>query len=237
MYNIGQKVVFSHEYLSRPLIGIITGKYATYSFNGSDFNYEVTVGGTTYHQIKEYDICEYTEKLKSVKLSKRDYRIDKNGFIMNGDFSEPHNGWSDRIIADKIIEIIKEQKGSLRFDESFLPKYAFQFGYDKNGRGFKPMKFDWNRDRLDALNYSLGLYTSSTPRSEYKPSKVFFNDKKKATTLMFGNEATVVKCGEGDKYDKRIGFLEAYFQATCGMSKNKANKYLKKIVEESEDVK
>ena len=66
------------------------------------------------------------------------------------------------------------------------------------------------------------------------PDNVFFNDKKKATTLMFYNEATVVKCGKDDKYSRRIGFLEAYFQATCGLSKTKAKKYLDKIVEDKE---
>ena len=69
---------------------------------------------------------------------------------------------------------------------------------------------------------------------EQLPDNVFFNDKKKATTLMFYNEATVVKCGKGDKYSRRIGFLEAYFQATCGLSKTQAKKYLDKIVEDKE---
>ena len=52
---------------------------------------------------------------------------------------------------------------------------------------------------------------------EQLPNSVFFNDKKKATTLMFDDTATVVKCGKDDKYSRRIGFLEAYFQATCGL--------------------
>lgn len=69
------------------------------------------------------------------------------------------------------------------------------------------------------------------------PNNVFFNDKKKATTLMFDDKATVVKCGDGDKYSRRVGFLEAYFQATCGLSKTQAKKYLDKIVEEKEDKK
>ena len=64
------------------------------------------------------------------------------------------------------------------------------------------------------------------------PDNVFFNDKKKATTLMFGKEATVVKCGKDDEYSRRIGFLEAYFQATCGLSKTKAKKYLENIVKD-----
>ena len=66
------------------------------------------------------------------------------------------------------------------------------------------------------------------------PDNVFFNDKKKATTLMFDDTATVVKCGKDDKYSRRVGFLEAYFQATCGLSKTQAKKYLDKIVEDKE---
>jgi len=73
-----------------------------------------------------------------------------------------------------------------------------------------------------------------TEEYEKLPTSVFFNDKKKATTLMFDKEATVVKCGKDDKYSRRVGFLEAYFQATCGLSKTQAKKYLDKIVEDKE---
>ncbi len=66
------------------------------------------------------------------------------------------------------------------------------------------------------------------------PKNVIFNDKKKATTLIFDNKVAVVKCGKDDTYNRRIGFLEAYFQANCGMSKNKANKYLEEIVKDKE---
>lgn len=69
------------------------------------------------------------------------------------------------------------------------------------------------------------------------PDNVFFNDKKRATTLMFGKEATVVKCGKDDEYSRRIVFLEAYFQATCGLSKTKAKKYLENIVKDKEEKK
>ena len=69
------------------------------------------------------------------------------------------------------------------------------------------------------------------------PDNVFFNDKKKATTLMFGDKATVVKCGKDDEYSRRIGFLEAYFQAKCGLSKTKAKKYLENIVKDKEEKK
>ena len=64
------------------------------------------------------------------------------------------------------------------------------------------------------------------------PTQVFFNKKKKATTIMREQNATVVKCGKDEKYNKRIGFLEAYFQAYSGLSKTQANKYIKSILEE-----
>lgn len=83
------------------------------------------------------------------------------------------------------------------------------------------------------LSFDEALYTR--PSKNRIPDNVFFNDKKKATTLMFGKEATVVKCGKDDEYSRRIGFLEAYFQATCGLSKTKAKKYLENIVKDKED--
>ena len=91
-------------------------------------------------------------------------------------------------------------------------------------------------DSLDAYMYGINkmFFAGKAKPLALTPSKVFFNDKKKATTIMFGETATVVKCGKGDKYDRRIGFLEAYFQATCNMSKNKALKYLNEIVKDKE---
>ena len=64
------------------------------------------------------------------------------------------------------------------------------------------------------------------------PTRVLFNDKKKATTLIFNDKVVVVKAREDDNYDRRIGLLEAYFQATSGLSKTKALKYLNDIVKD-----
>lgn len=56
----------------------------------------------------------------------------------------------------------------------------------------------------------------------------------KDATILFWSDGTktVVKRSKNDKYDKRLGFLTAYFQKNCGMSKNKANKYLDNLEEE-----
>jgi hypothetical protein len=64
------------------------------------------------------------------------------------------------------------------------------------------------------------------------PKQVFFNDKKKTTVLKWeDNSITKVKCND-DEFDEKVGFLIAYFQHTCGLSKNKANKYLDSLVPE-----
>lgn len=63
------------------------------------------------------------------------------------------------------------------------------------------------------------------------PSRYIIN---KGATILFWEDGTktIVKKSKDDKYDKRLGFLTAYFQKNCGMSKNKANKYLDSLVEE-----
>lgn len=56
----------------------------------------------------------------------------------------------------------------------------------------------------------------------------------KGATILFWKDGTktIVKKSKDDTYDKRLGFLTAYFQKHCGMSKNKANKYLDNLMEE-----
>lgn len=66
---------------------------------------------------------------------------------------------------------------------------------------------------------------------QYIPSRYIIN--KNATILFwFDGSKTIVKRSKDDAYDKRLGFLTAYFQKHCGMSKNKANKYLDSLEEE-----
>jgi len=94
-----------------------------------------------------------------------------------------------------------------------------------------------NNDMLDSWRYSLSFQSglgldNFSLKNNKLPRKVIFNDKKKATTLLYGDEATVVKACKGDKYDKEKGFLMAFFQKQSGLSKTQAKKYLKKITEQ-----
>ena len=45
---------------------------------------------------------------------------------------------------------------------------------------------------------------------------------------------TIVRRTKGDKHNKRVAFLTAYFQKMSGLSKNQANKYLDNLVDEDE---
>lgn len=68
------------------------------------------------------------------------------------------------------------------------------------------------------------------------PKKYIIN--KGATVLIWDNgEKTVVKRCEDDEFNKRLGFLTAFFQHYCGMSKNKANKFLAELEVEDEEIK
>ena len=65
------------------------------------------------------------------------------------------------------------------------------------------------------------------------PTKYIIN---KGATILIWNDGTktIVKRSEEDEYDKVKGFLWAYFQKHSGLSKNKANEYLKSLVDEDD---
>ena len=68
------------------------------------------------------------------------------------------------------------------------------------------------------------------------PKKYIIN--KGATVLIWDDgEKTIVKRCEDDEFNKRLGFLTAFFQHYCGMSKNKANKFLAELEVEDEEKK
>jgi len=57
------------------------------------------------------------------------------------------------------------------------------------------------------------------------PDHYIIND---GATILFWKDGTktIVKRAKDEKFDKRLGFLTAYFQKHCGLSKTKANKFL-----------
>lgn len=66
------------------------------------------------------------------------------------------------------------------------------------------------------------------------PKKYIINHG--ATILMWDDgEKTIVKRCADDEFNKRLGFLTAFFQHYSGMSKNKANKFLAELEVEDEE--
>ena len=78
------------------------------------------------------------------------------------------------------------------------------------------------------------LIKESIEENSFLPKHYIIN--KKATILMWedGTKTIVKKCEE-DEFNPRLGFLTAIFQHYCGMSKNKANKYLANLQIEEEN--
>lgn len=63
------------------------------------------------------------------------------------------------------------------------------------------------------------------------PEKYIINDR---ATILFWNDGTktIVKRAKEDEYNKKIGFLWAYFQKNSGLSKTKANEYLDNLTDD-----
>lgn len=56
----------------------------------------------------------------------------------------------------------------------------------------------------------------------------------RGATILFWEDRTktIVKRSKDDEYNKRLGFLTAYFQKHSGLTKNQANRYLANLEEE-----
>ena len=86
-------------------------------------------------------------------------------------------------------------------------------------------------DNLLTLRPISEMVMKKEVRCDKLPRRYIIN---KNATILFWEDGskTVVKRCEDDKYDKRLGFLIGYFQKNSGLSKTKANKFLRDLVEE-----
>lgn len=89
--------------------------------------------------------------------------------------------------------------------------------------------------KISTLKYCVvdNKYIDEIENKKRIPTKYIIN--KNATILFWDNgDKTIVKRAEDDEYNKILGFLWAYFQHTSGLSKTKANDYLRGLVDEDE---
>lgn len=83
---------------------------------------------------------------------------------------------------------------------------------------------------MDNIRCSLFFKKNNT---DNLPKKYIINNN--ATILLWKDGTkTIVKRAKEDEYNKTLSFLWAYFQKTSGLSKTKANKYIKGLLDENE---
>ena len=87
---------------------------------------------------------------------------------------------------------------------------------------------------LNHYKNKLKYYVEKAERADSlrMPKKYIIN---RGATIIFWNDGskTIVRRTKNDEYNKRLGFLTAYFQKHSGLSKNKANKFLANLEEEN----
>jgi len=166
------------------------------------------------HSVFDYHVIQFQEE-NFVLEGRRTITLTING----NEFSEKN---TDRI-----------DNSSYSLDTEYASYLDLR---DNKNKGFVSDELMKTLIEIDKYYEKVGFGIEFFDKTNSKlPIKVYFNDNKKATTLMMnGNKVIVVKCGKGDKYNRRIGFLEAFYQANCGLSKSKALKYLEEIVKEKE---
>ena len=77
------------------------------------------------------------------------------------------------------------------------------------------------------------LLATSKKENKLKEDKVIFNDKKRTTVVLWKDGTkTIVKASDNDTFDRRVGYLMAFYHKNCGLSKTKANKYVDSLCEE-----
>jgi hypothetical protein len=112
------------------------------------------------------------------------------------------------------------------------PLIKFKFNPEPN---YNHWLYDYKKNTCTLYSKSIAqtLVEKQTHQDVFKHKyNMQFNTKKGATTLIDRHldEVTVVRTTKGDEYDKKMGFLLAYFQHTSGMSKTQCNKYIKELI-------
>jgi hypothetical protein len=134
-------------------------------------------------------------------------------------------------------ELKRASSGDTAFIEGLLRKYGIPTFVAKPA--YCAPKPAPNKVKAETKSpvHSVKFAKKATVAPNRLPDVVGFNKDRGTTSLVWykGLEKSVTfraKVMEGDEYNRRIGFLEAWFKATCGMSKKEANEYLNRLTEQ-----
>lgn len=122
------------------------------------------------------------------------------------------------------------------YSNSYTGEYGVILGLDIDiDNTLEPFTFMIKEDKqMDFNNINIPNFLGDygfTPRNKKNlPKKYIIN---KGATVLFWEDGTktVVKRAKDDEYNKIMGFLWAYFQKTSGLSRTKANEYLRGLVD------
>ena len=90
-----------------------------------------------------------------------------------------------------------------------------------------------NGDYFSDLSGQISNLSSKPKVKKQKEDKIIFNDKKRTTVVLWKDGTkTIVKASDNDTFDRRVGYLMAFYHKNCGLSKTKANKYIDSLCEE-----
>jgi len=121
----------------------------------------------------------------------------------------------------------------IEIDDS-LPAYQYKIRREEKQIMKQKIKFEIKPGDL----YWFGSVQSGKTFRILNPVPVKYIINKGTTILFWGDgDKTIVKRSKDDKFDKEKAFLWAYFLKHCGMSRSKANKYLRDLeFEDSENI-
>lgn len=122
------------------------------------------------------------------------------------------------------------------YSNTYTGEYGIVLGLDiEIDNTMEPFTFMIKEDKqMDFNNINIPNFLGGygfTPRNKKNlPKKYIIN---KGATILFWEDGTktVVKRAKDDEYNKIMGFLWAYFQKTSGLSRTKANEYLRGLVD------
>lgn len=125
------------------------------------------------------------------------------------------------------------------YSNTYTEEYGIVLGLDiEIDNTMEPFTFMIKEDKqMDFNNINIPNFLGGygfTPRNKKNlPKKYIIN---KGATILFWEDGTktVVKRAKDDEYNKIMGFLWAYFQKTSGLSRTKANEYLRGLVDADE---